>query len=531
MSIWTRDMVNKRISTERLAVKNWQILEENTIYPFIKIEDNLVRYYPEGETISQITWFVDGEGRWRYWIEWYFEDELQIESPIQTVIKDTAWRPIRDYVSENSLTLKSGVDITLTIDRNIQKELTRQATEAREKYNANRVSMIVMDPKNWAIVAMVNAPTFDANDFTDVYDMELVSYAAYPNPERDLLGYPLYVIDNSSGSFLANVEWKRLKLRNATEDEVQNYAIMKYKFKNWFGDWNYKNDVLWSLYEPGSVFKAFTVAIWIDTGEITPDDTYFDRWYVELDVWGNRPIKIKNSTSHCLWRHTYLHSLNWSCNVWMINIVEKIGRSLFAQYLVDFWFNSKSNISIDGEVYAQIPPYEKWPRAQFFNMSFGQGVSVTMLQMAAAYSVLANGGIYMQPYIIESMTYPDGKKIETVPTPIRRVIKETTSKQVTAMLVDWVRNGFARDGSVPGYTLAGKTGTSQIPWKGWYEAGEAWRTITSFWWYGPAVNPRFVLIVRLDRPRSSQWSEATSSPTWQNAARYLFEYYKVPKNK
>ena len=86
----------------------------------------------------------------------------------------------------------------------------------------------------------------------------------------------------------------------------------------------------------------------------------------------------------------------------------------------------------------------------------------------------------MQPYIIESMTYPDGKKIETVPTPLRRVIKETTSKQITAMLVDGVRNGFAKDGSVPGYTLAGKTGTSQIPGKGGYEAGEAGRTITSF---------------------------------------------------
>ena len=85
-----------------------------------------------------------------------------------------------------------------------------------------------------------------------------------------------------------------------------------------------------------------------------------------------------------------------------------------------------------------------------------------MLQMAAAYSVLANGGIYMQPYIIESMLYPDGKKIETVPTPLRRVIKESTAKQVTAMLVDGVRNGFAKDGAVQGYTLAGKTGTSQI---------------------------------------------------------------------
>lgn len=531
MSIWTRDLVNNRVTTEKLAVKNGQMDEKNIIFPFIKIEDNLVRYYPEWETISQITGFVDGEWRWRYGIEWYFESDLQIESPIQTVIKDTAWRPIRDYVSEDSLTLKSGIDITLTIDRNIQKELTRQAEEAREKYGANKVSMVVMDPKNWAIIAMVNAPTFDANDFTDVYDMELVSYLTYPNPEKDLLGYPLYVVDNGSGSFLANIDGKRLKLRNAREDEISNYAIMKYKFKNWFWDGNYKNDVLWSLYEPGSVFKAFTVAIGIDTGEITPNDTYFDRGFVELDVWGRKPIRIRNSTSYCLGRHTYIHSLNWSCNVGMINIVEKIGRSLFAQYLVDFGFNNRTNLSIEWEVYAQIPPYEKWPRAQFFNMSFGQGISVTMLQMATAYSVLANGGIYMQPYIIESMLYPDGKKIETVPTPIRRVIKESTSKQVTAMLVDGVRNGFAKDWSVQGYTLAGKTGTSQISWRWGYEVGEPGRTITSFWWYWPAVNPKFVLIVKLDRPRSSQWSEATSSPTWQNAAKYLLEYYNVPKNK
>jgi cell division protein FtsI/penicillin-binding protein 2 len=530
MSIGTRDMVNKRITTEKLAVKNGQIEEGTTVYPFIKIEDNLIRYYPEGNTISQITGFVDGEGKWRYGIEGYLESDLQMESPIQTVIKDTAGRPIRDYVSENSLTLKSGVDATLTIDRNIQKEITKRAEVAQKKYRANRISVIVMNPKTGAVVAMVNSPSFDANEFTDVYDMELVSYATYPRPAFDLLGYPLYIIDTASGTLLANVEGKRLKLRTATTDEIDNYAIMKYKFKNGFGDGNYKNDVIGSLYEPGSVFKAFTVAIGIDTGEITPEDTYYDRGYVELDVWWNRPIKISNASRTCIGRHTYLHALDWSCNVGMINIVEKIGKSLFAQYLVDFGFNSKTNITTDGEVYAQIPPYEKWPRAQFFNMSFWQGVSVTMLQMAAAYSVLANGGIYMQPYIVESMLYPDGKKVETVPTPIRRVIKESTSKQITAMLVDGVRNGFAREGWVPGYTLAGKTGTSQIPGRGGYEPGGAGHTITSFGGYGPASNPKFVLIVRVDRPRNSEWSEASSSPLWQEMAKYLLEYYKVPKN-
>ncbi|MFZ2255727.1 MAG: penicillin-binding transpeptidase domain-containing protein [Patescibacteria group bacterium] len=96
--------------------------------------------------------------------------------------------------------------MTLTIDRNIQKEIAKRAKIAQEKYRANRVSIIVMNPKTGAVVAMVNSPSFDANDFTSVYDMELVSYAVYPKPEQDLRGYPLYVIDSGSGTLLANVE-------------------------------------------------------------------------------------------------------------------------------------------------------------------------------------------------------------------------------------------------------------------------------------------------------------------------------------
>lgn len=120
----------------------------------------------------------------------------------------------------------------------------------------------------------------------------------------------------------------------------------------------------------------------------------------------------------------------------MIHIIEKIGRSLFEKYIHDFGLGAKTNLTMDGEVFGQIAPSEKWSRMQFFTMSFGQGINMTMLQMAAAYSVLANGGIYMQPYIIESIEYPDGRKIPTVPTPLRRVIKEETSKTITAMLVE-----------------------------------------------------------------------------------------------
>ncbi len=530
MSLSTRDLVNKRIDTEITAVKEKRLEKTDAIYPFLKIEDNLVRYYPEGNNLGQITGFIDSLGKWRYGIEGYFDNILQSESPRQIVVKDIAGQPIRDYVSQDLLSLKNSVDITLTIDRNLQKELSKILTKAVGDFRANKWSAIVMDPKTGAVLAMVNTPNYDSNNFPEVYEMERVLYATYPDPAEDLRGFPLYIEDSMSGTLSANIEGKRYKLRIASDDEIANFSIIKYKFKNGFGIWVYQNDVVSSLYEPGSVFKAITTAIGIDSGEIKPDDVYFDRGFVELDLGWWVKKKISNVSSNCLGRHSFLHALNWSCNVWMINIVEKIWKALFYEYLLDFGFSSKTDITLDGEAYAQIGSYEKWSRAQFFTMSFGQGINATMLQMATAYSVIANGGIYMQPYIVESLLYPDGRKIETAPNPLRRVIKEETAKQVVAMLVDGVRNGFARAGWVLWYTIAGKTGTSQIAFRGGYEVSSVGHTITSFGWFAPAQNPKFVLIVRVDRPRTSLYAETTASALFANMAKYLLEYYKVPKN-
>ncbi len=543
MSIMTRDIVKKRIETEKWILstistkwdnrKLWT--SENAIFPFLIIGDNLVRYYPEGEALGQITGFVDNDGRWRYGIEGYFESDLQWESPIQYITKDIQGRPIRDYASSGWLILKSGIDVTLTIDRNIQKEISKKLESAVTRFRANRWSVIVMNPMNGAVIAMVNYPHFDPNNFTNVYDMEPVLYANYPNPSIDLFGYPLFIIDSSSGTLSTNIDGKRIKMRNATDDEIANFAITKYKFKNGFWIGNYKNDVVGSLYEPGSVFKPITVAIWLDSGEIRPDSRYYDRGYVELDLGGPKKQRISNIAHQCLGNNTYTNALNWSCNVGMIHIIEKIGRSLFSRYVDDFWFGKKSNITIDGEVFSQISNYEKWSRIQFFTMSFGQGINATLLQMASAYSVLANGWVYMQPYIVEKIAYPNGKNIETVPTPVRRVIKEETSKTITAMLVDGVKYGFAKSGGVPGYIMAGKTGTSQIPYKGTYENlyfnQNMWHTITSYGWYAPAYNPKFVLIVSIERPRTGIYSETTSSALYSEIAWYLLGYYKVPKNQ
>lgn len=288
---------------------------------------------------------------------------------------------------------------------------------------------------------MVNYPDFDPNNFGDVYQIEKVSYARYPNPAFDLLGMPVFVEDSVNGEEL-NYLGKKIKLRLATEREMGNIAVTKYKYKDNFGPANYQNDAVSSLYEPGSVFKAITVSVGLDTGDIKPTDTYLDKGFVEIDKY-----KIKNVSSECLGRNTYAHALDWSCNVGMIDIAQKIGKALFYKYIMDFGFGAKTNITLDGEVHGKLPPYEKWSRTDLFTASFGQGlITATPLQMAAAYVALANGGIYYQPYIVDSITFGDGRVVKNAPTPLRRVIKEETSKKIVAMLTEGASIGFAKKG-------------------------------------------------------------------------------------
>lgn len=523
LNIDLKDNIEKRIDSESQSVKNKLVDVKNSIYRFLILESEPTRYYPENKLGSQITWFVTPWNNWKYWIEWYFNDQLKWEDWVKITKKDVSGKMLgwSDLWEKDSI---NWADIKLTIDRNIQKEVTKILQDWVKEYKANKASAIIMDPKTWAIIAMADSYEYDPNSYWDVYALEKVSYAKYPNPWFDLLGMPVFVEDSINWE-IYRFKWQEVKLRLASSSELWNTAIPKYKFKNNFWPWAYNNDSIWSLYEPGSVFKAFTTAIWIDSWDIKPTDTYTDKWYVEIDK-----FKIKNLSDKCTGHHTYLHALNWSCNVWMIDIVRKVWKPMFYKYLNDFWIWQKTNITLEWEVYSQIPPYEKWSQAKLFTMSFGQWVTATLIQMATAYSVLANWWLYMQPYIVDTMNLPNWTQIKNEPKVLRRVIKEDTSKKIIGMLVEWVRNWFAAKWWVEWYDVAWKTWTSQIASKGWYEIWAAWHTITSYGWFAPASNPKFVIIVRVERPRSAQYSETTSSVLFQKITKYLLNYYSIPKN-
>lgn len=523
LSILASDKITQFIADENQAISQGWISQAESIGGFIILSPRQQRVYPERSVASQILWFLDNSGEGHYGIEGYFDELLRWNPGSNQRKKDIQWRTIDPIdFSEKDISLLEGVDVHTTIDRNVQKRVEELLEEWVIKYGANKGTVIVMQPHTGKILAMANYPNFDPNNPGEVYELKQVTYADYPNPATDLLGKAVFVEDIENGTKYY-YDGREIFLREAEREEYTDTSMKKYIFKNEFWAWVYQNDAISSLYEPGSIMKTITVAVGIDSWEIRPNDRYNDEGQVEI-----AGFTIRNVSKECLGYNTYTHALSYSCNVGMIRIAQKLWKALFHQYQLDFGFGEKTNISLEWEITGRVEPYEKWPTSKLLTNSYGLWVSATPLQMAAAYSTIANGGVYMKPYIVDKITYPDGQEVVFEPQPLRRVIKESTADIVTQMLVEWVDSWVAKTWAVEGFTIAGKTGTSQIAYKGGYEEGEA-STNGSYAGFAPAENPQFVIVVKLERPRKSVYGGATSSYIFGQIAAELFDYYAIPK--
>ncbi len=523
LSLVVSDEIQTYIQEEKQAIWQRILQKEESIGAFIILSPHAQRIYPEKTIGSQVIGFLDGEGVWHYWVEWFFQEDLKWNPWALVGRKDAKGRSIEfDALRHESKKALEGIDIYTTIDRNIQRKVEDILEAGVKKYRANKGSVVIMEPKTGKILSLANYPKYDPNNPGEVYDLKKVNYVEYKKPEEDLLGKVVYVEDNELGEKFIYAG-KPIYLREAKREEYADYSKDKYTYRNEFGAGVYKNDTISSLYEPGSIMKSITFAIGVDTGEIRPYEFYNDVWRVVID---NFPIS--NVDKKCLWYNTFAHALNFSCNVWMVRIVQRIGKALLHKYIYDFGFWDITGIPLSGEIYGKITPYEKWPTSKLLTTSYGLGISVTPLQMAAAYSVLANGGIYMKPYLIDHIVKNNGEKIYYKPEKLRRVIKPSTSKTMIQMLVESIEKGVAKNGAVAWYKVAGKTGTSQIAYKWGYEDGVA-STYASFAWFAPAEDPKFVIVVKLERPRTSPYGWSTSAFIFSQIAEEILQYYQIPK--
>ncbi|OGI24957.1 MAG: hypothetical protein A3J76_03920 [Candidatus Moranbacteria bacterium RBG_13_45_13] len=316
----------------------------------------------------------------------------------------------------------------------------------------------------------------------------------------------IVILEPHSGAVLAMASWPTF---NSNEfSKVEDMAL-------------FADPAVSSTYEPGSVFKPITMAAGIDTKVVSPDMTYTDTGAVN-----EAGYTIKNSDGKANGVQTMMQVLEKSLNTGVIFVEKLLGNLRFYEYVKNFGFGEKTGIETIGEVPGSISGLAELRNINAYTATFGQGISMTPIQLANAFSAIANGGELMKLHVVEKNVLGDGEEIVTEPQEKRRVISKEASLDIARMLVSVVQNGHGKKAGVPGYLVAGKTGTAQIPKKegGGYEDNVH---VGSFAGFAPAYDPRFVMLVKLDNPRNVEWAESSAAPTFGEMAKFMLDYFGV----
>jgi stage V sporulation protein D (sporulation-specific penicillin-binding protein) len=278
---------------------------------------------------------------------------------------------------------------------------------------------------------------------------------------------------------------------------------------------SFRNKAIQSLYEPGSAFKAITLASVLNEGKITPETTYVDEGYVVVSGY-----KLSNYENRVWGERTMTEVLERSINTGVIFAQEQIPHNVFEKYLERFGIFEETGIELQGETYSNNSEFKKGWEVNYATASFGHGIETTLIQMASAYCALANGGELVNPQII------DGEVVK------ERIILQETSDDIVRMLVSVAENGYSKPAVVDGYHIAGKTGTSQIPYSslGMNKAGYSDQTWQSFAGFAPAFDPRFVIAVKLDNPNTKSSSDSTTY-VFKDIAKYILDYWQIAPDK
>lgn len=284
----------------------------------------------------------------------------------------------------------------------------------------------------------------------------------------------------------------------------------------------YLNQGISFSYESGSVFKPITMAAGIDDGKVNPDTTFIDPGSVSVSG-----FTIKNSEGKSYGQQTMTQVLEQSINTGVIFVEKLLGNKKFAEYVERFGFGAKTGVDLPAEIAGNTKNLTELNRdSQFYTASFGQGITVTPIQLVNAYAAIANGGVLMKPQIIEKIIHSDETVEEIRPEEIRRVISDEAARQVGKMLRSVVVKGHGKRADVPGYLVGGKTGTAQVAKAGakGYEDG---LTIGSFAGFAPIDDPEFAVLVKINNPKDVQWAESTAAPAFGRVMQFLLEYYKI----
>jgi len=432
-----------------------------------------VRYYPMGSLACDVIGYTNAGNAGAYGLEEFYN----------TTLNGTDGRVYEHYISDsnveqNTISAVDGNSLVTTIDANIQRIVEEKLLEYNEKFKDNardgngaeNAACIIMNPKKGEVYAMASYPNFDLN-----------------YPRRADLYFEEGSLKEETSSEVPSGEQTSTSETSTEEDERPTAAEALAEL--------WKNYCISATYEPGSVAKPFTVAMGLDSGKMTGEETYFCGGLLEV---GGYKIKCHNRYGDG--EMTVGDAIAQSCNVSLMLMGETIGKTNFLKYFQDFNFGLKTNIDLTGEARTVSLVFNEQTMGptELATSTFGQGYNVTMIQMISAFCSLVNGGYYYEPHMVSQILNAEGAVIENIqPRLLKQPISSSTSKQVIEYCNGVVTDGTGKKARPAGYMIGGKTGTAETIVDG--KRGSK-QYVVSFMGYAPADDPEIVIYVVLDRP-------------------------------
>ena len=457
-------------------------ITENKLSHFLYLTPTTKRYYPYGDLAAHVLGFCNSEGG-AYGVEAIYNDVL--EGTVGRVVTTRTGTGVEMYDSYSEyVDAEDGCDLTLTI----QSYAERILEEGIKAYDVQRGGWcVVLDPQTGAVLAMASSPDYDPNQYGTIRDESLRAQV-----EADVQAE----LEKRQGE----------KAEGKTDEEIYQEAVNAATGTAQNKQW--RSQAVNDTYEPGSTFKALVLAAALEEGVVSESDTFYCPGYYMVEGWP-KPISCsKKAPGHGT--QTLAEAVQNSCNPAFMQIGQRLGIEKFYEYFQAFGLTEPTNIDLNGEGVSTVWPLNTMTGVDLAVGSFGQRFTVTPIQMITAFAATINGGKLLQPYVVQTVTAADGTVVEnTEPTVVRQVVSQETSDKCREILTSVVmaEKGTGKNARQAGYTIGGKTGTSETTVPG--------EVVVSFMGFAPADDPQILVLLAYNTPaRSAEGSSIGTTGTW-----------------
>lgn len=434
----------------------------------VKVDEDYKRYYPYDSLASKVLGFTGGDNQGIIGLEVKYENWLKGRNGKILTMTDAAGVELENAFEDREEPVP-GHDLTISLDYNIQMYAQQMALKVKEEKGAKQVSVIIMNPQNGELLAMVNVPEFNLNDpFT--FNMEIEDESGKMGSKQELL----------------NQMWR-------------NPAI---------------NDT----YEPGSTFKIITAAAGLEAGVVKLEDTF--------SCPGFRIVEDRKIRCHKVGGHgseTFLQGAMNSCNPVFIDVGQRLGVEQYYRYFIQFGLKGKTGVDLPGEASTIMHKKENMGPVELATVSFGQSFQITPLQLITTAASIVNGGTRVTPHFGIRAVSQNGEQVHTFTYPQKEgIVSRETSETMRYILEQVVAEGSGKRASLPGYRIGGKTATSEkLP-------RSLKKYISSFLGFAPADDPQVMALITIDEPVGIYYGGTIAAPVIADIFQNILPYLEIP---